>query len=166
LKTNPLLLAARSLLWTLLLPGVVAGFIPWRYFGVGKAQVDWSNPRQLLGVAAITAGGLLLAACIVDFARRGRGTLSPMDPPKELVVQGLYRSVRNPMYLSVLTIILGEALLTGSWALVGYGAGFFLLANLFVLGFEEPKLRRMFGASYELYCQQVGRWVPRLGTRD
>jgi protein-S-isoprenylcysteine O-methyltransferase Ste14 len=70
------------------------------------------------------------------------------------------------MYLSVLTIILGEALLTDSWALVGYGAGFFLLANLFVLGFEEPKLRRMFGASYERYCQQVGRWVPRLGTRD
>jgi len=136
--------------------------VPWRYFGLRDAQVDLGDPRQLLGSVAIAAGLLLLGACIWEFARSGRGTLSPLDPPTALVVRGLYRYVRNPMYLGVTTIILGEALLTGSVALLVYWVVWFVAVNLFVLGYEEPTLRRQFGASYEEYTRRVGRWIPRL----
>ena len=91
------LLALRSLLWTILMPGIVAGYVPWRYFGLAAARIDWSDPLDLLGLVSMGAGVLLLAACIVEFARSGRGTLSPIDPPRHLVVRGLYRYVRNPM---------------------------------------------------------------------
>lgn len=109
-----LTLVLRSLLWTILLPGVVAGYVPWRYLGVSQVRLDPSNPLHLLGLLLITIGAALLGACIWEFARRGRGTLSPVDPPKELVVHGLYRYVRNPMYVSVSTIVFGEALLGGA----------------------------------------------------
>jgi len=89
-------LAFRSLVWAALLPGLVAGYVPWRFFGLGAA---------------------LLAGCIWEFARSGRGTLAPVDPPRELVVRGLYCYVRNPMYLCVTTVLVGELLLTGSRAL-------------------------------------------------
>jgi protein-S-isoprenylcysteine O-methyltransferase Ste14 len=154
-------LALRSLLWTILLPGFFAGYLPWRYFGLGLAQVDMSRPAHLAGLLCIGLGVALLAACIFEFARSGRGTLSPVDPPRELVVRGLYRYVRNPMYLSVTTIVLGEALLTESRALVAYCVIWFLGVNLFVIGYEEPTLRRRFGTSYDRYTRQVGRWIPR-----
>jgi protein-S-isoprenylcysteine O-methyltransferase Ste14 len=93
-------------------------------------------------------GVVLLGTCIWEFARRGRGTLAPVDPPRTLVVQDLYRYVRNPMYLSVTMIVLGEALLTGSRVLLEYG-------------YEEPTLRRRFGPAYDRYRATVGRWVPR-----
>jgi protein-S-isoprenylcysteine O-methyltransferase Ste14 len=155
-------LAARSLLWTVLLPGVVAGYVPWRYFGLDRLRIDAATPRQLLGLAAIGAGIVLLAACVVEFARSGRGTLSPVDPPRHLVVRGLYRYVRNPMYLSVTIILLGEALLARTPALVWYWVAWFAMVNAFVIGYEEPTLRRGFGASYDEYARQVGRWIPRL----
>jgi protein-S-isoprenylcysteine O-methyltransferase Ste14 len=158
-------LALRSLLWTLLLPGLFAGYVPWRFFGLSRAKVSLSNPAQLLGILCIGLGAVLLGACIVQFARSGRGTLSPVDPPRRLVVRGLYRYVRNPMYLSVTTIVLGEGLLTRSWALSVYWAIWFLGANLFVMGYEEPTLRRRFGASYDAYTKQAGRWFPKLRSR-
>jgi protein-S-isoprenylcysteine O-methyltransferase Ste14 len=158
------MLVLRSLLWTVLLPGVFAGYVPWRYFGLRDAQVDLGDPRQLVGVAAIAAGVLLLGACIREFARSGRGTLSPLDPPTTLVVRGLYRYVRNPMYLSVTTIVLGEALLSGSVALLVYWAVWFVAVNLMVLGYEEPTLRRQFGSAYEEYIRHVGRWIPRFSS--
>ena len=142
---SSLWLAVRSLLWTILFPGLLAGFIPWRYFGVSQVVIDWSSPRHLLALAAIGCGVVLLGTCIWEFARRGRGTLAPVDPPTELVVQGLYRYVRNPMYLSVTIIVLGEALLVGSRALLAYWAVWFVAANLFVVGYEEPTLLRRFG---------------------
>src|SRR4029450_10653484 len=147
------LLALRSLLWTILMPGVVAGYVPWRYFGLAAARIDWSDPLDLLGLASMGAGVLLLAACIVEFARSGRGTLSPIDPPRQLVVRGLYRYVRNPMYLSVTTIVLGEALVARSGALVVYWAILFLCATAFVIGYEEPNLRARFGAAYDAYTR-------------
>ena len=150
----------------LLLPGLFAGFIPWRYFGLGEVVIDWRSPRHLLGLAAIGTGVGLLAACIWEFARRGRGTLAPVDPPKELVVQGLYRYVRNPMYLSVTVIVLGEVLLTGSTSLLAYWAVWFLAANLFVIGYEEPTLLRRFGPGYQGYRASVGRWLPRRPARQ
>jgi protein-S-isoprenylcysteine O-methyltransferase Ste14 len=155
------LLALRSLLWTCLLPGLFAGYIPWRYFGLRDVRIDWSSPIQLLALVPIAAGAALLAACIVEFARSGRGTLSPLDPPRHLVVRGLYRYVRNPMYLSVTMVVLGEALLARSSALAIYWVIWFACANLFVIGYEEPTLRRQFGESYNEYARQVGRWVPK-----
>lgn len=156
-----MLLFLRSLFWTVLMPGMVAGYIPWRYFGLGETTIDAGSPRHWVALAGIGLGVTLLAACIVEFARRGRGTLSPVDPPRELVVRGLYRYVRNPMYLAVTMILLSEALLAGSSDLALYCAGFFLAANLFIIGYEEPYLRRHFGASYDAYTRQVGRWIPR-----
>jgi protein-S-isoprenylcysteine O-methyltransferase Ste14 len=159
-----MLLALRSLLWTLLLPGFFAGYVPWQYFGLKGVRLDYSSPVHVIGVAAIGTGAALLAGCIYEFARRGRGTLSPLDPPRHLVVRGLYRYVRNPMYLSVTMIVLGEVLLTLSTALATYWVIWFITANLFVMGYEEPTLRREFGAEYDEYCRRVGRWVPRWPT--
>lgn len=154
-------LALRSLLWTVLLPGLVAGYLSWRFFGLDQVRIQFGDPRHLAGLALIIAGCVLLGACIWQFAGTGRGTLSPVDPPTVLVARGLYRYVRNPMYLSVTAILLGEVLLVRSTGLLLYWAAWFLAATLFVLGFEEPTLRRQFGASYEDYARRVGRWLPR-----
>jgi protein-S-isoprenylcysteine O-methyltransferase Ste14 len=155
-------LTLRSLMWTVLLPGVVAGYLPWAFFGVGDVVLDSSTPHHLLGVIVVAAGVALLGACIFEFARTGRGTLSPVDPPKHLVVRGLYRYVRNPMYLSVTAILLGEVVLTRSVALAVYWLVWFLLVNAFVVGYEEPTLRAQFGESYEVYSRRVGRWIPSI----
>jgi protein-S-isoprenylcysteine O-methyltransferase Ste14 len=155
-------LSARSLLWTILLPGVISGYLPWRYFGLRDGRLDLSSPVRVLGLLCIVAGVTLLGACIVEFARRGRGTLSPADPPRHLVIQGLYRYVRNPMYLAVATILWGEWLLVPSVALALYWLVFFAAVNLFVMGYEEPYLRQRFGDSYERYTRRVGRWIPTL----
>jgi protein-S-isoprenylcysteine O-methyltransferase Ste14 len=154
-------LTLSSLLWTILLPGVVAGYVPWEFFGVRDAVLDLSSPLQLLGLLFIIAGTALLVTGIVEFARSGRGTLSPVDPPKHLVVRGLYRYVRNPMYLSVTAILLGEVMLTRSGALALYWLIWFVVVNAFVIGYEEPTLRVQFGESYEEYLRTVGRWIPR-----
>lgn len=158
-------LAIRSLIWAALLPGLFAGYLPWRYFGLRDARIDLSNPLHPIGLASIAVGVALLAACIWEFATRGRGTLSPLDPPRHLVVRGLYRYVRNPMYLSVTAIVLGEVLLTGSMPLLVYWIVWFITANLFVLLYEEPTLRSQFGTSYDDYCRSVGRWLPRWWAR-
>jgi protein-S-isoprenylcysteine O-methyltransferase Ste14 len=155
-------LAARSLLWAVLLPGLFAGYLPWRYFGLRDVVLDPGRPLHWLGLLGMAVGSVLLAVCILEFARSGRGTLSPVDPPRTLVVRGPYRYVRNPMYLGVTLIVLGEALLTNSRGLVTYWVIWFAAVNLFVMGYEEPALRRQFGAGYERYAAAVGRWVPRL----
>jgi protein-S-isoprenylcysteine O-methyltransferase Ste14 len=163
---SPISLAARSIAWAALLPGFFAGYVPWRYFGLGQVPLDLGQPLHLLGLLCIALGAVLLAACIWEFARSGRGTLSPVDPPKELVVRGLYRYVRNPMYLSVTLIVLGQVLLMRSRPLLVYWAIWFAAVNLFVIGYEEPNLRRRFGESYERYTRSVGRWLPDfLGRR-
>jgi protein-S-isoprenylcysteine O-methyltransferase Ste14 len=155
-------LVVRSLLWTILLPGFFGGYVPWRYFGLGRTRVDLADPWQLLGLLCIVSGSTLLVFCITEFARTGRGTLSPVDPPRRLVVRGLYRYVRNPMYLSVTTVVLGEVLLTRSTALTAYLAIWFVGVNVFVIAYEEPTLRAQFGESYDEYARQVGRWIPRI----
>jgi protein-S-isoprenylcysteine O-methyltransferase Ste14 len=154
------LLAARSLVWAALLPGTVAGYVPWRFFGLRDVRIE--APIQAVGLACATVGVAVLAACVWEFARSGRGTLAPVDPPRELVVQGLYRYVRNPMYVGVTLIILGEAVLARSTALAAYWVVWFAAVNAFVIGYEEPHLRRRFGESYDRYAREVGRWLPRL----
>ena len=158
--TTTLSLFARSLLWTILLPGAIAGYIPWRFLGLDEVRIDSSLP-QVIGGLCIAAGVLLLAACIWEFARSGRGTLAPVDPPRELVVRGLYRYVRNPMYLSVTLILVGEAIFARSGGILIYWVVWFVCVNVFVIGYEEPTLRRQFGASYDDYTRRVGRWIPR-----
>jgi len=155
-------LALRSLLWTFLLPGIFAGYVPLRFFGLARVQVSFQNPLHLVGLLTLGLGAALLLTCIWEFARSGRGTLSPVDPPRELVVRGLYRYVRNPMYLSVTMIVFGELLLTGSRGLLLYWVIWFVGVNLFVMGYEEPTLRRRFGESYERYTREVRRWLPKL----
>jgi protein-S-isoprenylcysteine O-methyltransferase Ste14 len=158
-------LALRSLLWAVLLPGTVAGYVPWRFFGLRSVRPDAGNLLDLAGLATMVIGALLLAICIWEFAHRGRGTLAPVDPPRELVVRGLYCYVRNPMYLSVTAILLGELLLVRSMPLAGYAFVWLVATNLFVLGYEEPALRRRFGPSYHEYARRVRRWIPtRPGT--
>jgi protein-S-isoprenylcysteine O-methyltransferase Ste14 len=111
-------------------------------------------------VALVGIGGVILLHCIGMFAWRGRGTLAPFHPPERLVIGGLYRYVRNPMYLGVLLMLLGEVLFLESTALAVYTVVWFGLINLFVTGYEEPVLRDNFGESYDRYCRAVHRWVP------
>ena len=158
-------LAIRSIAWAVLLPGFIAGYVPWRFFGLANVKLTLVDPLHLFGLLFIVIGVGLLAACIWEFARSGLGTLAPVDPPKHLVVRGLYRYVRNPMYLSVTTIVFGELLLLLSPVLLMYWAIWFGVVNLFVIGYEEPTLRRQFGASYERYTQAVGRWIPTFSFR-
>ena len=113
------------------------------------------------GVPLIVFGAVVLARCIWEFAATGGGTLAPVDPPKRLVVRGLYRYVRNPMYVGVSLILLGEAIVFWSLGLLVYAATYFVLVNIFVMAYEEPALRKQFGQSYVRYCRRVDRWLPR-----
>ncbi len=153
-------LACRSLAWLCLLPGVVAGYVPWRWIGVGRVRLDARAPLHLAGLVLIAAGASLLGWCVWEFARRGRGTLAPLDPPRELVACGPYRWVRNPMYVAVAGILLGELALAPSRALLAYLALAAAAAHAFVVVGEEPVLRRRFGASYDRYAASVRRWIP------
>ena len=115
-----------------------------------------------VGAALIVSGGwLLLDSVFVRFAREGRGTLAPIDPPRFVVRGGAYRVVRNPMYVANVAIILGWGALFGAWELVAWAAVVQVAFHLFVVIYEEPTLERIFGEDYEDYRRDVGRWVPR-----
>jgi protein-S-isoprenylcysteine O-methyltransferase Ste14 len=111
-------------------------------------------------------GLFILLKSIWDFMWVGQGTLAPIDPPIELVVTGLYRYVRNPMYLGALVFLLGETAWFESPAPLEYTAGWFLLVHVVVAFYEEPTLHRTFGGAYERYCGTVSRWVPRRTTKQ
>ncbi|HEX5761394.1 MAG TPA: isoprenylcysteine carboxylmethyltransferase family protein [Thermoanaerobaculia bacterium] len=151
----------KNLLFTIVVPGTVTVLLPiWVLRGSGDGAPErWGAP-QLLALLPLAAGAAVLLRCIWEFGRVGRGTPAPFDPPKELVVSGLYRYVRNPMYLGVLLILLGEALFFQSRALLVYAAACGLLYHLIVLLYEEPALTRSFGDSYARYRRSVGRWLP------
>lgn len=118
------------------------------------------TPLQVLSLVPMVVGAAILIRCIWDFAAKGRGTLAPIDPPTQLVVQGLYRYVRNPMYLGVLLLLLGESAFFRSATLLQYTIAWFIVVNLMVLFYEEPALRRRFGESYQRYFRSVHRWLP------
>jgi len=152
-------LALRSLLFLILIPGTVAGYIPLRIL---RASKELSVPR--LSAASLLSGGLallgaaVLLLCVWDFLSAGRGTLAPFDPPRLLVVRGLYRFSRNPMYNGVLAVLLGEAWLFRSTALLQYALLMFILFHLVVVVYEEPALGSRFGDSYRAYRRAVPRW--------
>lgn len=120
------------------------------------------DPPQIAGIVVATAGALLALWCVVTFVAIGKGTPAPFDPPRRLVVRGPYRFVRNPMYLGAALALAGAAMFYQSLFLLAYGGIFLLAFGLFVLFYEEPTLRRTFGADYEAYCRRVGRWCPHL----
>jgi protein-S-isoprenylcysteine O-methyltransferase Ste14 len=157
---------AKALLFTILVPGTVTVYVPHRILlSRGPADALPIGPLRYLGAALLAAGAAAYLWCAWDFASAGRGTPAPIDPPKRLVVRGLYRRVRNPMYLGILLVLSGEALFFRSRALLGYAGLVFLFFFLFVVAYEEPALTRKFGEEYERYCDRVPRWIPRL-SRD
>jgi protein-S-isoprenylcysteine O-methyltransferase Ste14 len=154
------MLLLRSVAAAALLPGTVTVVVPW----VILRQTE-SAMRHRPGVVLIALGTAVLVRCIRDFAVSGRGTLAPVDPPRHLVVSGLYRYVRNPMYVGVVLMLAGEAWAFGSLSLAAYAAGFLAVVNVFIQFHEEPALLKKFGASYEQYTRDVPRWVPRTKSR-
>jgi protein-S-isoprenylcysteine O-methyltransferase Ste14 len=160
------MLLIRSIFFTFLLPGTVTILIPyWLVSSRGGAFSSNRHVLHYLGFPLIVTGAAGLLWCIWEFFSEGRGTLAPIDPPKHLVVRGLYRYVRNPMYVSVVTVLSGEAMFFMSVSVLIGAAIFAVLAHLFVTCYEEPVLRRQFGNSYETYLQTVGRWIPRYRSR-
>jgi protein-S-isoprenylcysteine O-methyltransferase Ste14 len=152
-----------SIFFLLIAPGTVAGVIPWEIS-------HWRMQPPLLGLPFVRVVGALLIAVgipmLLDsfarFALQGLGTPAPMFPPKHHVVTGRYRNVRNPMYVAALGVIQGQGLLLGDVRVLGYGALVWLISHLFVIGYEEPTLRKRFASEYDAYRASVPRWIPRL----
>jgi protein-S-isoprenylcysteine O-methyltransferase Ste14 len=154
--------AVESAVFLFVAPGVVAGWIPWQLtrWRLGPPLLDGRASRAM-GVLMILAGVPVLLESVARFAFVGRGTPAPIVPTERLVVSGLYRYVRNPMYLAVVSVVFGQALLFGSRELLGYGALIWIAFHLFVLFYEEPTLRRRYGDAYVAYRSAVPRWWPR-----
>ena len=152
-----------SALFFVVAPATVAGLIPWWI-------TRWEFRQPFLDLEAIRVVGILLivpgAPGLVDsfarFALQGLGTPAPIAPTENLVVTGLYRYVRNPMYVAVVVVILGQAVLFGDWRLIVYAMLVWLVFHAFVVGYEEPTLARRFGTRYDDFRANVPRWIPRL----
>ncbi len=154
----------KNLLFTVLVPGTVAVYVP--------LVITRSRPltaqywRLAIGGLLLALGAAIYFWTLWDFASFGRGTPLPVDAPKKLVVRGLYRYTRNPMYLGVILVILGlAAIYADSW-LILYAAGVFILTHIFVTQYEEPGLKEQFGQDYDVYRSSVGRWIPITWKHD
>ncbi len=154
--------ALGSALFFVIAPGTIAGFVPWRIS-------HWRPGAPIFGSVIFQAAGLLLIICgiavlletFARFVREGKGTPAPVAPPRHLV-KGLYRYVRNPMYVAVIAVVLGQAFVFRNPRLLEYAAAGWLGFHLWVLVYEEPTLRNTFAEEYHEYCAGVPRWVPRL----
>ena len=157
-RTSAALGSFGSLLVT---PGTVCGLVPLLITGWRRPDdpVSWVDG---LGRLLVLAGAAVLGHAFVAFAWHGRGTPAPSAPTERLVVEGAYRHVRNPMYLAVLALVLGQVLLFASWGLVAYLLVLGITINVFVHTYEEPTLREVHGPTYEEFCQNVPRWLPRV----
>ena len=161
-RTRRVLAALGTALFLLLAPGTFDVYVPWWI-------TRWRVHSPFPGFTALRIVGLLwiaaaLPALLESFARfalQGVGTPAPVFPTQRLVVSGFYCYVRNPMYLAVVSIVLGQALIFGNLRVFEYGLFAWLITHLFVLFYEEPTLRKSFGAEYETYRQHVPRWIPR-----
>jgi protein-S-isoprenylcysteine O-methyltransferase Ste14 len=152
-----------SAIFLVIAPGTLAVYIPW---AITRWRITPSllhiPPLRILGALMIAAGLPILLDSFARFAIQGLGTPAPVAPPQRLVVTGLYRYVRNPMYVAVSLLIFGQGLLFGSATLLQYGLVVWLGFFAFVLFYEEPTLRGKFGDEYQQYCARVPRWIPRL----
>jgi protein-S-isoprenylcysteine O-methyltransferase Ste14 len=145
-------------------PAIVAGLVPW-------LLTRWdADPQPLalkiLGGIVLAAGAALVLETTARFALQGRGTPAPWAPPERFVERGSYRFVRSPMYLGVLLLIVGQALLLGQEILFAWAAVAWLIFELSLVVWEEPGLRRRFGADYEDYRRRVKRWIPTLPSNS
>jgi protein-S-isoprenylcysteine O-methyltransferase Ste14 len=156
-----MMLLLRAATFTVLITGTITVLVPYvllhsdLHYAVGIPRM-----LRVLGLLPLAAGITVYLWCAWDFGASGRGTPAPYDPPRVLVTRGLYAFIRNPIYVGIVSIIFGEALLFDSIAVLGYGALLLALFHLRVLLYEEPRLRRKFSASYDEYCHSVPRWVP------
>jgi protein-S-isoprenylcysteine O-methyltransferase Ste14 len=155
-------LLLRALISFLVLPGTFAGLIPaWIV-----SDDPWRGHGLSIGAVPFIAGAAVLLWCVRDFYVFGRGTLAPWDPPKHLVIVGLYRFTRNPMYFGILLLTAGWSLLAASPLLAGYIVLLVIAFHLRVVLYEEPRLRRQFGEEWVRYSATVPRWIPRLPRRN
>jgi len=154
--------AAGSTLFFALAPGMVAGLVPWLLTGWDTADPAWPWPVRVIGAVLLAGCAIVLVQAFVRFVREGRGTPAPVGPTERLVVGGLYRHVRNPMYVAVVGAIVGQALLLGRPVLLVYAALAGAGMALFVRGYEEPLLAARYGEQYRAYRRAVPGWLPRL----
>lgn len=156
-----------SLAFLVLAPGVVAGLLPWwlTRWRVEEPLPYWL-PLRVVGLILLAAGVVVLLDAFRRFVVEGLGTPAPVAPTERLVVGGLYRFVRNPMYLAVAATIVGQALLLGQPILLLYAVAFAVAVFSFVHWYEEPTLRRQFGEQYETYRRAVPGWWPRREPRN
>jgi protein-S-isoprenylcysteine O-methyltransferase Ste14 len=150
---------AKTLLFTILVPGTIAGLVP-HWIRAAAGDVPAQAWLRALALVPALVGVVFYGWCAFDFARAA-GTPAPIDPPKQLVARGLYRYSRNPMYVGVLSLIVAQALWFGSAWLWLYAALLFAAFHSFVVLYEEPTLARSFGAAYQHYRETVPRWLPR-----
>jgi protein-S-isoprenylcysteine O-methyltransferase Ste14 len=156
------MVAFKTLIFTILMPGTVGGLLPWLLaHGAQEPMPQVAPVWMVTGLLLLLLGVGLYLWCAGAFMFIGRGTPAPIDAPKALVVQGAYRWVRNPMYVAVLSVILGQALVFGSSLLIGYALLFWVIVHTFVIFVEEPSLRDQFRSSYDDYLHRVPRWIPR-----
>ncbi|MFL6217388.1 MAG: methyltransferase family protein [Actinomycetes bacterium] len=154
--------AVGSAVFFALAPGVVAGVVPWWLTGWrARALPAWWLPLRVAGVVLLVAGAGVLVHAFARFVAEGFGTPAPVAPTRELVVGGLYRYVRNPMYLAVLAAIVGQALILGRLVLLPYAAVVAAAFAAFVHWYEEPTLAQQFGDRYQAYRRAVPGWWPR-----
>jgi protein-S-isoprenylcysteine O-methyltransferase Ste14 len=153
---------ARAVTYSTLFIGLFLIFLPARVLArSGLVASPTIGPIEIAGILLGVVGAVVALWCILTFATVGRGTPAPFDPPRRLVDRGPYRFIRNPMYLGAGLAMAGAALYYRSPALLVYIGAFLLATHLFVLAYEEPTLRRTFGADYEAYCSRTGRWWPK-----
>ncbi len=155
--------ALKSLLYLIVVAGLGAGYIPFAL--VPRVPQVETGFFAYLAIPLWLVGGVTILWCFSDFALQGHGTPNPIDPPKELVATGPYRYVRNPIYLGVLTIIVGYFFWFKTIWMLAYAVAAFLVCHLFVTFYEEPTLKKKFGATYEKYYNSVPRWIPKIPSR-
>ena len=153
-----------TILFTIFVPGMVAGYIPYRL--ADRFAHPASGPQEWLGFAVLALGAAIYFRCAWEFAVRGLGTPAPIAPTRFLVTTALHRYTRNPMYVGVALVIVGEALLSRSVHVLEYAVFMLTAAHVFVVLYEEPTLRRQFGESYEEYRRTVPRWIPKFRPRN
>lgn len=151
----------RTLLFTLLVPGTVLVLVPIALVASGWGPRLDLGAAPLIGFVLVLPGVAMIVWCFIDFVRRGQGTPAPYDPPRRLVIVGLYKHIRNPQYVGVILVALGEAIVSGRTLLFVYAGILAIGYHLFVRFYEEPNLRRTFGEEYVRYCAVVSRWLPQ-----
>ncbi len=151
-------LLLKNLLFTCVAPGTVAGIVPWLLTRNGTAGSGWT---LAVASALFAVGGAIYSWCVWDFAAFGRGTPAPIDAPVKLVVRGLYRFSRNPMYVGVLTVIAGWSVMYRAADVAVYGVFVAVAFNTFIRLYEEPHLEQEFGDEYAAYRDRVGRWLSK-----